>query len=243
MDFLLNSYGSLDGRGANWHPTRAFHMLRGEAIVWIYSLILYEVVNMIEQDSSTKTKKEMLEDYETKLNAFKVPLPPPRYCGNLHCDKKPVCFTDFRPHYSQNLTLSELVVSETKWLYDPAELNVWSTTYGYLDAKAIFSSHKAEENGQIHFKVKVARPNENIWICGQVKESLLHARFYLDANAGATAEKGKYTPSSTRVEWTKKKYINNECKELYELPEGHHVISVENGGDKNIEISHLLTWE
>jgi hypothetical protein len=59
--FTIDRYGSLDGRGAAWHPTRAFHMLRGEAIVWIFSLIMYETLSMYEQDALTKTKKEMLD--------------------------------------------------------------------------------------------------------------------------------------------------------------------------------------
>lgn len=122
------------------------------------------------------------------------------------------------------------------------ELNTWSNTYGHLDAKALFASHKAEENGEIHFKVKINRPNEFIWLCGQIKEALLHAKFFLDPNV-TTAEKGKYTPSANRVEWTKKRYVKNECKELYEVPEGEHVISIINGGEKNLELSHLLTWE
>lgn len=58
--YSLYRYGSLDGRGANWHPTRAFHMLRGEAIVYIFSLIMYEVITMYRQDAATKTKTEML---------------------------------------------------------------------------------------------------------------------------------------------------------------------------------------
>ncbi len=58
---MLNRYGSLDGRGANWHPTRAFHMLRGEAIVWIFSLIIHEMLTMYQQDLLTKSRKDILD--------------------------------------------------------------------------------------------------------------------------------------------------------------------------------------
>lgn len=39
------------GHGADWHPSRAFHMLRGEAAAWLYLLALLDAVFMIEQDS------------------------------------------------------------------------------------------------------------------------------------------------------------------------------------------------
>ena len=38
------------GRGASHHPTRAGHMLRGEAIVWVYALSILDAVYMLEQD-------------------------------------------------------------------------------------------------------------------------------------------------------------------------------------------------
>ena len=38
------------GHGAAHHPTRAGHMLRGEAIVWLYALSILDAVYMLEQD-------------------------------------------------------------------------------------------------------------------------------------------------------------------------------------------------
>jgi hypothetical protein len=43
------SYGSDNQQGANWHPTRAFHMLRGEAIAWIFGLVMLETVREVEE--------------------------------------------------------------------------------------------------------------------------------------------------------------------------------------------------
>jgi hypothetical protein len=121
------------------------------------------------------------------------------------------------------------------------ELNSWSLTYGYLDAKPSFTS-KSADNGELHIKFTTQKDNDVIWLCGQMSQSLAHAKFYLDLNQG-DATKEKYVPSPNRKEWTKKKYIGAECKELNEIPKGTHVVSVVNGGDKGIEISHLISWE
>lgn len=121
------------------------------------------------------------------------------------------------------------------------ELNAWSLTYGYLDAKPSYTS-KSAENGEIHIKFTTKKDKDVIWLCGQMSQSLAHARFYLDLNQ-EHATKDKYVPSPNRQEWTKKKYVGAECKELNEIPKGTHVVSVVNGGDKGIEISHLITWE
>lgn len=51
---MINRFGKEDGRGANWHPPRAMHMLRGEIIVWQISLVLHETINMLIQDLISK---------------------------------------------------------------------------------------------------------------------------------------------------------------------------------------------
>ena len=49
------------GHGADWHPSRAFHMLRGEAVAWLYLLALLDAVFMIEQDALVaKTSPEKM---------------------------------------------------------------------------------------------------------------------------------------------------------------------------------------
>jgi hypothetical protein len=61
MTAEAGQYGSDSGGGANWHPTRAFHMLRGEAIAWLYTLALLDGILMIETDLKTKPKDDMLK--------------------------------------------------------------------------------------------------------------------------------------------------------------------------------------
>ena len=56
----LLRYGSDNQKGANWHPTRAFHMLRGEAIAWIFALVMLEAVQTVEAGLRTSTKAQLL---------------------------------------------------------------------------------------------------------------------------------------------------------------------------------------
>lgn len=88
----------------------------------------------------------------------------------------------------------------------------------------------------------VDKDNDYIWLCGQRGHSLANAKFFLDPNVLITS-KESYKPSDRRLEWTKKRYVGFECKELGDIPQGTHVVSISNGGDKGIEISHLVKWE
>ena len=181
--YLNCSYGSDNQQGANWHPTRAFHMLRGEAIAWIFGLVLLETVHELQTQLSSKSVEAMRTgeipgcmllllgvhshypyslyypyyyftitttttlqttyycylyithillltlpllpllllhlEYENFLTDLTPPLPNPKKCAYpYHCELRPLCFTDYQPHYSANLTLTELVVGPTQWEYD-----------------------------------------------------------------------------------------------------------------------------
>lgn len=65
--------------------------------------------------------------YMAKLNRLTPPLPHPKHCGShFHCSSdandKPKCHTDYKPHYSDNsTTLSDLIVGQTKWEYEPGQ--------------------------------------------------------------------------------------------------------------------------
>lgn len=87
---------------------------------------------------------------------------------------------------------------------------------------------------------------KSVWLCGISKESLLHAVFYLDHDAGLGKElkelKASYEPHDKREIWVAKKYVGSECKELYGLPKGKHVLSIKNSGNKTIELSHVIMW-
>jgi hypothetical protein len=60
------------GSGAAHHPTRAFHMLRGEAIAWLYTLAALDAVYMLETDLKTATPIELSSRYLKKLDVLQV---------------------------------------------------------------------------------------------------------------------------------------------------------------------------
>ncbi len=57
MSVEASYYGG--GHGANWHPSAAFHLLRGEFIAWIYGLILYEAIEMVESELTSHKAEEL----------------------------------------------------------------------------------------------------------------------------------------------------------------------------------------
>lgn len=234
-------FGKEDGRGANWHPPRAMHMLRGEIIVWQISLVLHETINMLIQDLISKDLTTLAAEYQSELKKFEEDnVPHPKRCGTLHCEYRPQCFTNYLPHYSKDHYLRDIIVGEVAWSADSEKYSDWSLKYGFLDAKPSYHSIKDEPSKELHIAVEI-KEHDFVWICGNSKESLAKAIFHVDKNVKIVSNE-KYEPSAQRELWTKKKYIGQECKEIQELPKGKHVISVSNGGEKALEVSHVVTW-
>lgn len=234
-------YGSDNGHGAAWHPTRGFHLLRGEAIAWLYTMTLLDSIYMMEDALKTKKPEDLLRDYTKILNDMQPPMPPPKRCQQYHCELRPVCYTDYRPHYTESLTLKNIIVGKTNWTYDADEVGDWSIHYGYLDSKPLWTG-EGPEAGEIHLKVTIDKL-DTVWICGAIKESLMHAKVFLDANVKGNLT--NYEPGSSRVEWTKRKYVGNECKAITGLPTGTHVLSLSTNGsavNHKTALSHVIMW-
>ena len=108
-------------------------MLRGEAITWLYTMALLDAVYMVQQDAAKQPDRAQLSaEYTKQLRLLQPTMPEPKRCkDNFHCDHVPTCFTDYKPHYSTNMTLSELVVGTTKWVYEPGKCK--STVMSCID--------------------------------------------------------------------------------------------------------------
>jgi hypothetical protein len=57
--FLINMFLS-GGKSSQSSLSRAFHMLRGEAISWLYAMIFLDALYMVQKDIETKTNSESL---------------------------------------------------------------------------------------------------------------------------------------------------------------------------------------
>jgi hypothetical protein len=225
-------YGT--GRGAAHHPTRAFHMLRGEAIAWLYAMALLDAIFMLEKDLKTTKPGALSEVYKEKLEALQPPMPAPKHCKGYHCEQKMTCYTDYQPHYSPDMKLDDLIVGETKWQYtgkgdEPRK-------EGHLDFKPAWSG-KNEADGELSFRIKVENA-DYVWIFGDLKNSVV----YLDPNAAANLQKKTdgsgyiYTPTANRLIWTKKT-VDHDDIHLTDLPKGEHVVSIQKG-----VLTHVITW-
>jgi hypothetical protein len=119
--------------------------------------------------------------------------------------------------------------------------------------------HATPDQGEVHFRIKIGKAR-HIWMCGNGKESLKHTLFYLDENVTLPEFKYDlfqpdtdtfpdyvipYTPSANRKLWTRKKYVNFECKMVMDLPPGEHVLSISPNSShpKHIsQVSHVIMW-
>ena len=193
MSHEAGIFGSESGKGANWHPPIGFHLLRGEAIAWLYGLALMDALYMVEEDVKTTLLSGLSKKYETKFHELQPPLgkPSSKVEKDVHGGERPMCFTNYMPHHMTNRTLSELLVGNvSSWKIDPFGItdhvnltsmqSSWSLKYGYLDEKPLIHGNAAA--GEVHFRIKIGNV-KHVWICGGIqKESLKHTLVYMDLN-------------------------------------------------------------
>ena len=133
------------------------------------------------------------------------------------------------------------MVGQTKWVFGgPSEklpngrynlTNPTNVKLGHLDGRASYYMDMPI-NGEFSFKCKIGTVTDLV-VCGSnYIWHLKDVQFLIDINgttnvrAGGSGNGTVYTPSPNRVVWKQKKYIGKECKMLYNLPRGEHVISV-----------------
>jgi len=256
-------YDNPNHGGAKHHPTKAFHMWRGESIAYLISMTMLDAIYMIENDmKSGKTTDQLLTDYTAELKKLQPPLPPPNSCNdggtanwkhdNLHCETMPSCYTDYAPHYNPKFTLKELIVGPSNWTEVGTEYTSFHEKGDYRDIKPHFQNEGIST--EIYLKL-LAGQTDRVNICGSVGESLKHTTLYLDLHAAedptdATKEKAglkeTYTPSANRVVWTDRHYVGNECTELVKIPKGIHVLGI--GRNETVKgghvssVAHVIVW-
>ena len=260
------------GGGRAHHPTAAFHMLRGEAISWLHGMAMLDAIYQMEEDLKTISREKLLSVYNQKLAALQTPMPPPRKCHQYHCDSKPMCYTNYMPHFNEKYLLSDIVVGVTNWSYAGGGN---SKGVGIVPNETALDAIEWQENkvpgsdvtdrkpkwtgkgpnaGEIHFKISI-KQKDFIWIFAEaiVKAPFEQAVFFLDMNATTALTRSVknetfYTPTSTRIIWTKVNKMGNEGVHLFDLPRGEHIVSILNNHTKKSKkdsacgLSHVIMW-
>lgn len=95
----------------------------------------------------------------------------------------------------------------------------------------------------------------SVKVCGySTKESLKHALFFVDGNMTVpfrektdplreTAE--EYTPSDKRVQITRRRYVQDECTQLFDIPNGDSVLTIRTDPEHpqhTSSLSHIIIF-
>lgn len=246
-------YDNPSQHGARHHPTKAFHMFRGEAIAFLHALTTLDAIYMIEGDvAGGADMSTLFKKYDDKLKELQPALPTPKLCekDGFFCGKRATCYTDFTPHYNKDRFLKQLVIGKSVWKEEGDELTDWHLRSGFQDLKPAFTNENAP--GELFLKVPTGE-TPYILICGAGGESLKHITIQLDLNGGedASFDYSKYSfesrpGKSEIVTWKDRHYIGAECTLLKEVPKGTHIIGlVRNETLKKNHVSsvaQVVTW-
>jgi len=263
-------YGGKSGKGASWHPSRGLHLLRGEALVWQYTLATLDALLEIASDSraqSPRGRAALATEYMARLKGASVSgasagLPIPELCGSapLYCGVPAACHTDFRPHYAKNMTLSELLMRSTlknHWDYaDNVVVNHQpDRSVEQRETRPRYSTAKGPKAGELHFSIRVGAVVRSVLICWGAwspptqKHRFGHMEFRLDLDVAASvgANGPLYTPSPRRVIWdgsNKEVLKSATCVSLNNIPPGSHVLGIESKSNASgsVGLTHIVMW-
>lgn len=244
LKFMTKEAGEYSaGHGANWHPTRGFHLLRGEFITFVHALALMGALHHVREELKNGAKAEVLADsFEAKLEEMHSPIQAPRYCSAYKCKTKPTCYSSYYPHYQDRYTLQSAIVGKTGWSYTGQLMaDEFHTKWGYRDSRPSFEittamTKKVAETdvyADLHLKLSVTDPPVAT-LCGLLAD----ASFFLHVDGqrelpSRTQASGpvEYVPPAdmqphTKVSPTLKEMQNSGCIHLDELPVGDHILTI-----------------
>lgn len=254
----LSIYGSANGHGANWHPTIGTHLYRGELISWLLTLSLLDAIYMIRDDikAGLKSSTELHEKYVLGYDSlFKLKeMPKPVFCGQggkaaEYCDTKPNCFTDYKPHYSANMSLTEIIVGNHSWQYNYPDLLPSVSPLPdavHIEARPGYSATNGPRSGGIHLKVKIG-DYKSVLVCGYHAPNFhAAAEYYVELNVDESRLTEKYVPDKEKqMKWLHVGEIDG-CSVVSNFPSGTHVVTIIskiNELKALAGISHVITWD
>lgn len=184
---------------------------------------------------------------------------------------KPLCFTNYRPHYNPKGLLDVLILGKPKGFTQVDRSVHGDNRYGYKDDRPYYEASGPEK--EISFRISNVRSGA-VRVCGyDRKESLMHAQFFLDPaypfpkdkpNAGneicvVVAFFGsicvdreclplieiEYVPTEKRYELQKHIYMQDECTRLPDIPIGEqdHVLTIKTKPDgRPVSVTHVIIF-
>ena len=200
------------GHGASWHPPAGMHLLRGEILVYNYLHIFLDAMYMLRDDIAlsvtglggsgagqadqavdtgkgltVEQRQALITKYRAELKKLQKPMPDKPLRCSPDGDRRPVCNTNFKPHYSAQGLLSDRVVGTPQgWGYAYKEGSTshldGGVDWGYLDRRPCYES-VGKPDATISFKIEIKTAGmRSIKICSyDHKEGLKTAHFYLHA--------------------------------------------------------------
>lgn len=235
------TYSKVGGKGRAHHPSAGMHKMRGEVLAYNYVNIVADAIFMVQRDlqsTSIGSVEAASRLYQKELDTLQVPMPEKAlYLQPQESLLKPICYTDYEPHFNPKQKLSRLIIGEhPKWTL-VRKRGAWTsddgdTYYGYQDVRPVYEAKGA--GIELHVRILGVRLG-SVVVCGYShKESLKHALFYLDPDVNIPFESNAlngingtlHHSSPKNYLLTKRQYMNDECTKLNEIPNGDHVLTI-----------------
>jgi hypothetical protein len=147
-----------------FYPTKGLHLLRAEALLFNYYLMLLDAIFALEGDlfdprswknhhflNGVVEMFPLLMYYQNKLEILQVPpTPTPVYARPTEVRESMACYTNYQPNFhnmttnslsklnAPELTLTSLVVGKKGWSSAASPLNSVSEQFGLKDLKYIY---------------------------------------------------------------------------------------------------------
>ena len=177
-------------------------------------------------------------------------MPPPQSCppgtGGKSCATKPNCFTDYHPHYTGNLSLTEIIVGNHSWgPVVPALQNAPLPDQVHIEGRPGYTAINGPRSGEIFFKVKIGDYKKIVVCAYHVGNLYASSEFRIEFNVPEERLNSDYKPAENRELWTHVANVDG-CSGLSNLPSGTHVIGLRskiNESKSQAGLSHVLTWD
>jgi hypothetical protein len=122
-------------------------------------------------------------EYKKAYEELRVPIPEKAlHLSEAEGRYRPLCFTNFEPHFNPKHLLDTLVLGGSRWEVRMVDHDYTHElfTYGYQDTRP--SYHGVGGDREIHLRIDSLRSGE-IRVCGYlVKNALSRVEFYFDEN-------------------------------------------------------------